>query len=692
VKTREHIRSIWSYIEKQIIDFGKATARDPNEKENFFARTHALELVFILLGVGVFFTFFVPTLSYQAHRWFSNTPSVIIHEARWHIWPDSGPQCGFNLSLDCLGHPKNSKLWSSPHLLSDSDNEARSKKLKGKKFWLGLEITPAEAAHAFAEHAAVFEIGFINGSYRIFNNGILGAEGTGAEYIPAFLHIPLDQLNRSEPIFIAIELDHNLNSRVPAWFGAQDANGLYTFNGANSVRGYWYFVIGYVQIGLASCASLLALIFASLWLSCRTKVEYFYFSAYLFVFFMILVLQSGPIKYGLNRDLWYPIDFWLRIAEGCAGCLLGAAFSRTKKRYFHSIIIFGIAIGTSVYLSAPHNVDINRLSFWLAKWFVPPMFTVGGVCCFVQAFYLRRERPKLINDEVLRVRIFRLFAFGLSLALLGSFYYAQASLLNSDSTALNLFLHRPSQFGILLLIGFYIFLDYQHREQIFSITQRSPFHHPLGKTAEPVFGFLLALDLKGSSSIMNYTAEHGLSVRATTVWNAQIGKLMHSHGGFKVADEGDGLKVFFQGPETQALLEKIAKSACDAVGYSRELEKTFKLNSMMPDDSSLCFRSGLVWGGINPIWKDFVGVKSPEWEDAPGFTTFKDVQRIMDCEKQLSSNNRSEFTLLILSSKIPAYCAANSRACRLQLKIKDLGDRELSYLPLTQVQEKKEAA
>ena len=681
----EHLRELvrpsswWRFLERQLIEFARDSRRDPEEFKLPRWRRYGLEIAFGVAILAFFATTFAPTLAFQLNRWFTKSPTVAFAESRWIVLTEQGPEdaCGTIASSECYGHPHNRKLWSSTRRLSDADHQAIVKPLQGRKFWVGIEISGEEARIAYAKRAGIFEMGIFNASYRIFLNGVLAGEGIGREYIPSMVQIPLELLRSGRPIFVAVEIDHDLESRTPAWLGSNGLSGLFDFDSADAYRGYWIFLTGFRIFAFAMLSILRSVSFGSLWLSSPKKTEYFYFGLFLFIFFLIQLMEFGPVKHATARSLRYTSDFWLRVAEGIAGGLLGIAYARVRQVYFAFVLLISGVVATLGFLRSEDHIALHNFSASLAQTYVPLMMLIGAFFCFAQAMLIAKEKPRLMSEQSRSQRTNRLITFSLLLGACSLVYFSQAQGILS-TTELGIW-YRPIQLTLLMLVGAFIFSDYKDRERVFDITQRSPFHDPYGGSANHVFGYLLSLDLKRSSVLLNYGAQSDSPLRATTTWNSLVGRILMGNNGFKVADDGDGLKAFFEGEPSRELLEEILACIYQASIETKRLERKLKQDGIIPETATMQFRAGLVWGGLNPIWKDFIGTKTAEWEDAKGYTTFKDVQRVMDFEK-----TRAEFSdksMLLVPSNLGKFQSVYS-VTTMKCDVKDIGQMSIEFIEL----------
>lgn len=671
------LKGFFEFFHTKLLNFGRATARDRAQNIPFLLRIYLPEIVFLLASIGLFAIIFVPTLGEQMNAWMTVTPRLSIPAENWRAVYLEGPgQHAIFLTPDSLGHPKNKILWQSHNRLNDKDYGNRVKDMVGKKFWIGTILESATLKEASSKLASVLMLGFFNSSYQIYVDGVLAGKGTGKEDEPSSVQIPFDLISKGHPIKIAILVNHDLNAHFPIWFDGKN-QGLYTFSDSVKQREYWKLIGSYKFLLTAGWALLLAFLSFSLWLSVPKKTEYFYYGLYLFIFFLIEIFLFGAIRASMDRAVMHPIKYFLRIGEGCVAALLGASFARVQKTVTASIFLISLTVGLLGYIGSKSTLSLNLIDHANAQFYVPTMFLIGALLCFGQAMLIWREQPQFTNLKAVKLRTRRLTVFGVILIALGTIYLMQANNFKLIQSVESFF--RPVQLIILLAMGFFIFFDYREREFIFSQTRTSPYHDVHFSASPPVKGIILAIDLKKSSILMNYAAEHNLKMKPVTRWNNFIGNFLNQNGGYKISDEGDGFKILFERSNTPPSFERILHLLVEIAHITSGLEEKFKAEGLIPKDFKFRFRSALLWGSIQPIWKDFGGFKSPEWEDATGCTTFKDIQRLIDTEKNLDFKNAD--SSVVLTSNFEVKSQDFNLAVK-EVNVKDVGTIRIQYGPL----------
>lgn len=657
-----------------MLAFARDSQRPRSELEASLFRKFGFEIV-LILGMSFFFlTTFAPVLIFQGSRWASYEPIVGFSASRWLVLFESGKQCEELVTNDCYGHPQNETLWSSRLTTADKEYSNQVKQFQSKDFWIGLQVTKDEVERAKIEKGFALGLGMFNSEYRIYVNGELVDTGTGRDILPVVVSLSPQMLSRNSEIRVAVNLKHNLGSRIPVWFVPSAMNGIFTNDSAKAMVGFWNFALSYRPLINTIWAFVFAFAFGLLWASVPRKVEYFYFSLYMFVYSLTQVLPFAPIAWGADRPVLYERTYWLIAFEGTLGALLGASYARTRKVYSFWVILIGIIVSLGGYFSSGDQVELYFFKDALMKYFIPAMFLLGSIFCFSQGVLLKKDWSKFTTASMALRRQRRLSIFGGLLLSFGLVFYYQNSIMSVRAE----YWERTIQMALLGLIGLNLFADYRDRERQFEIVHRSPFHDPFGGSSPEIFGFLLSLDLIKSSAIANFSMNLPAKMKPITLWNAKIGQLMSQHSGFKVGDEGDGLKIFFRYEETDEDLNRVVAAIKDAYRETRNLESRLLAEGLITPDLRLRFRSGLVWGGVHPIWKEIAGVKSAEWEDARGFSTFKDSQRVMEVQKSLEENRDHT---LVVSTKVE-LTGSSLGSKRIHQDVKDVGVRSLLLVSL----------
>lgn len=671
------IRRFANFCEAQVLAFARDSVRPANELTFSMVRRFWFEAVFAFAIIMFFSSTYGPAIRFQVSRWQSYSAEVELQLSRWKVLFESKGNCEERLEESCDGNLTHGALWSSNQTLADTTFQSKVKSFRGKSFWIGLEISPQELIKAKSNGASTLGLGMFNSAYKVYLNDALVDSGSGRDILPVSIHLPLELFEKNHPVRIAIQIDHNLGSRMPVWFNTERMSGLFKPDSAKAMLGFWTFVIGYEPILMSASSLLFGLFFLMMWLSVPKKAEYFYFSFYLITFSMIAVVPFAPIAQGSFRPKFYEGEFWLAAIEGVLGGLIGISYSRARKVYFVFPVVIGFFVSGSIYLTVSDALEFYWYKDFLVKFFTPIMLAVGAFFCFSQKLLLGQKIAEGLNGVMLKARQKRLMMFGLLLLMTGI-----SIAISRDLSGEWGFFSRTVKLVLIGMLGISLFWEYREREQQFEVIQRSPFHNPFGGVSSEVFGFLVSLDLVGSSAFANFSASNKSSVRPITIWNAHIGRVMHKNGGFKIADEGDGLKVFFNLPNTESNLEKVVETLLIAEKETKLIIEELHRTSVVPPELIMKFRSSVVWGGLNPIWKDFVGVKTPEWEDAKGATTLKDSQRIMDVEKTFSRQEWLDSVSVIDTSFELGKIQVKQRK-RLNCHVKDVGETSLLILELS---------
>ncbi len=671
-----------------ILEFARDSHRRPEELKKSFLYRYGIEILIAVSIFGFFGAVFGPTVLYHVNNWLSVEMTIPLDESRWTVLFEDDKACKAD-AVECNERIRQDLLWKSPHKLADANFDNLAKKAIGKEFWIGLELTQQEVAAAYLNNSPVLELGLFNSGYQIFVNGVLAEEGSGRDdFFPVSIQLPLNLLETGRSIFVSAKIKHNLGSRIPIWF-SNNMTGLMTFGASKSYVGYWLLILNFQHLVLGCFALLGASIFLFLWLSVPKKGEYFFYALYLGIFALNQILEFGPIVRATPRVSEYIANYWLVAVEGLAGCLLGAAYARTRKVYVFWILSIAAMISVAGSLNSKDNIDLYLFKDALMKYYLPAMFVIGASFCLAQWFYLKAELPKSMNKKMREQRVHRLLIFSVFLCLFAALYFHENYLLLSSASQN---LDRGFQLTLLVLMGRFLFREYSDRERQFELIQRSPFHDPFGGQSGEVKGFLVSLDLIKSSTLANFAAQKKVSQSPITLWNNLVGQILAKHNGFKVADEGDGLKVFFTGENSLDMLTGVVEAIFEIRVATQNLGSKMRTAGLIPDNGNLMFRTGIVWGGINPIWKEFIGVLSAEFEDAKGTTTFKDVQRVMDLEKQINLGTSSGSSMVI-KTNLDLLNSIKSHAVRtFKMSVRDVGEIDVTIVDLDPVSSEAKAA
>ena len=229
-------------------------------------------------------------------------------------------------------------------------------------------------------------------------------------------------------------------------------------------------------------------------------------------------------------------------------------------------------------------------------------------------------------------------------------------------------------------MGIFIFLDYRDREKSFDVLYRSPYHDPFGGDSSEVFGFLVSFDLKNSSKLIDFAAKTEIKFSPLSFWTAMAAHFLSSKNGVKISDDGDGIKIFFECSNVLEEKKQILELIFKIEEMTISLQNKMKSENNIPSDASIAFRSSISFGGIKPVWKEIVGVKTPEWEDARRGTLFRDSVRLLDHDKEKLRTMFSRSTVTFEKGNFQELFLFGETIYNGPAQIKDLGIRQIIIL------------
>jgi hypothetical protein len=377
----------------------------------------------------------------------------------------------------------------------------------------------------------------------------------------------------------------------------------------------------------------------------------------------------GGIWLGQDRTITYHLDLWLRLLEGMFGAFVGLAYARVRTRVF--VALFALtALQFALAQAAIH--DSGALLVWgqiIAQWHVPLCFALGGLACLAKACLGAESGYFTMPRNKVPLRMARLMYFSFFLFLIAAVYADQAAgILKSSFLTV---WYRPIQNLLLTTLGIFLMRDYLDFYRRQRVTHQSRFHDLLAKEQGIFHGFLVSIDLKRSSALYDLSASLGMSVKIPTIWCSEAAELVERSGGAILStDGGDALYAFFYGGQAFA---QAAAAVVALEAKSREMTET------LPQPLPMKFRASIVYGGIKPIYRDILGKKREDYEDAPGETTFKDAARIRDEEKKVAM---AQDSVLVIERKFleGATCPELELALTASVPVRDVGMRELCFL------------
>ncbi len=644
---------------------GAALARPPGTNWATHSKRQNSVNAFVFLSLLLTVTVgFAEPVERFFNNYYDISPEVPTPRARWKVLFPSQISSENQIHRNPIGAP--AELWSNSSTLADSNHFSQVRMAANRIFWTGIDLNTQERSIAGKANATQFVVGHLNASFRLFVNGHLRFSGDGRDYLPIMISLaPLDLENETK---VEIEVTQNLDSARPIVVDSPVTNGLFTVEKVRSLRDRWIFLLVMRPLAFGLAALLSCIAFTSLWLSVRDRNEYFLFGMYTLCLFAIQMTYLGAVKHGLHRAVAYQLDTALFIIEGTLAAMIGLSYARVRVLAY-VVVLFIASIFTVVVLrSAQSGSDYLFLGQFIAKYFVPSCFLLGSIACISQASFGRAYKFSGMPKQKLERRIGRLQAFAYLNGFLGLVYvFSAQNIVTVDAFAV---WHRPVQYLIVTLMGFFLFRDYREFDVFQQKVATSKFHDPLAIEQKIVTGYLLALDLKKSSALYDLSAQLALPKKIPTQWCELATEIVELKGGAKLSSAGDSLIAFFEGDGEEELA-----SAVSSLLAIQRLSGEFSQYS-----TNVFFRGGITKASIRPIYKKVSRKLYEDYEDGPGETCFKNLMRIMDTEKDLGAEQQSILVVEKSISPIVAKFAALTK--KKKLLVRDVGEKELHYFDL----------
>ncbi len=616
-------------------NIAKAVSRT-TEDTQLIGDTTSVRAKYLLVGAILvpLFLLFLPLMVVEVNNWDTGRPAISLPAQAWRAVYSASPESCDEVVLEtpgCLANPKNPKLWTSPASRADAGHAKLVRAQQGKEFWLGVTIDPQLLFQARKQETNQFILGYISASYRIWLDGAFLLEGNYANsHLPTVLTIPMERLQDSKPLKIAIQIFHDVGSPVPDLLGGTMGEG---FSNVQQARYYTYKVLFWNETRpwfFFGANLLIAILFLFFWSATRKKQEYFYMALYALVHALIQILSIDTVYRSLGYNVSAMFEVVLTTYEAAFGMFLGLSFARSRRAFFQW--------GLPVCLVLPWPIlfflhdPASKLVFTqlMSHWVSPLLYATGAAVCVIQALHLLSFQQKA---PYLAVRIHRLLAFGAGLGALTFLYYAQSvGLAHVVQFAV---FYRFLHFGLVLFLCAIVVREYREQELLVEKTPVSEFHR-LAVLPDRIAGAILVVDLKRAAELFRLGARLGDSGKLVNMCLSHLWTAVSNHGGIVLQTEGDQLRAFF--PREKAPLP--LTNALRAVGEMHVklmlVEQQFReQNLFASNESRLVFRGGLTEGELRPVWQNTGGVRHAAWQGLGETCPMTEATRLMNLERQL---------------------------------------------------------
>ena len=652
-------------ITKFLYQSGKYLARPTKVSWTDYARKQSSfnALVGAALLAVVLVGFHEPIINYISST-FSAHATITVPREKWQVLYEGGPSC--DTKATCFASPEKDDLWQAKDTLGDDTYLGKARAMQGKRFWVGLKVDPEGVKQIRKLEATSLVIGHINAGFNLYVDGDLRLSGDGNDYLPIVLKFGRAELNRDRPLKIALEVNHNLGSVFPVAAGLPEATGFFSPGGERDFRNKWVFKMIIRPVLFAAVALLSAIAFIGLWLNVTGRSEFLTFGLFGACLCSIQVLAWGNIKYFSERSALYKTELLLRVFEGVLAGLLGLTYSRSKVEFQFGLTAIGIFLFLIMFRSSILPSDIFFADAFVGKMLVPFCFIFGGFTCFTQAIKGSQDGFKGGSNKRQLERIQRLNQFGSILLILGFVYFVDSYNLGPKGVAVWM---RPVQFLLTAVIGAFLFRDFREFDLLQQTSHQSKFHDPTSSRQHIIQGFLLDVDMKGSSKLYDFSASLGLVKEIPTAWTEAAIQTISSAGGEILTTDGDAFRAFFEG-SNQDILHTIFGALINLKQMTIEFES---------DNFKIEFRGAILGGGIQPTYKELNGKRYEDYNNAPGETCFKDASRYLKEEKKLNL----PFTVIVMDTKILKDYVFSSAFTLVECNkylVDDVGERDLTFI------------
>lgn len=516
----------------------------------------------------------------------------------------------------------------------------------------------------------------MGGSYRIWIDQGLYAEGHWSSSDPITIALPMQRLSEPRPLKIGIWVRDDGGQVIADYFNPLFGSGFETREQAWALARFTNFWSSTRPLALFVANLMVAILFFSLWIFATEKAEYFYMAIFALIGAIYQIRMMDFFIDWSSPDHRYLLQIVLRFYEATFGMFLGLSFARIRGNLFKWGIPITVAIpflvipflqGAAAKSAFSHHLDTGLASLLVA---------IGAASCLGQAVHLKTLKTRGFFHPT---RIRHLFLFGGGLLFLALFQLMDG--LVAFSAIGEALRFRVGHLAVVLLLSVLALQEYRAQKYLIEKTPVSPYHRrPI--LPESLHGAILSIDLRNSEFLSRLGAEHfeaGLLVGEclSHMWTA-----VTSQGGVILRTEGDGLLAFFDSAN-RAFPVLHASRAVQEISSTLPFlrEKIQSAQDLGGQDIHLGFRAGLALGSIRPVWQNMGDTRHASWTEAGNTMPLVESARLMEIERKLGSS--AEDCLVVMPEATARSADSSSKwANQYQWKLRDysvLGKHEVQY-------------
>ena len=311
-------------------------------------------------------------------------PDTRIGLERWSVlYAPDAPPCGDDerfARAGCLAAPGNPKLWRSPDHRSDEAHFERSRQARGKELWLGTEIPVEMLREARAQGANQLNLGWFEGTYRIWIDGVSYGGTQGWNDIEmSVIELPITRLARPQPLLVAVQIKHDVDSIEPDMMNRYlGGEGFYTSERMHKLRARLVFWFKARPFALFITYVMLALAFFFFWLPIKLKKEYFYLSLYTLISAFNQARMMDVYFVGVSSTEGAVTRLLIELYTPLFGLFVGLAFARMRPVFFRFGVPLAIAAPILLAIGAGDTHARFHLCDFVRYWIAPPAMRWEG--------------------------------------------------------------------------------------------------------------------------------------------------------------------------------------------------------------------------------------------------------------------------------------------------------------------------
>lgn len=500
--------------------------------------------------------------------------------------------------------------------------------MPGQFYWMGLQITPEQAARARAVGANQFLIGYFFGSWEVYVDSKLVKKGEPNGYRrPTLITVPEEAFRNPAGFRVSMKIRNDLHEMYP--------DSLY-FSGLGTeaqieTHTRWFEFVSLVSNSAAFGFNMaLGLFFLALWVCGVRKQELAAFGAFGLLQAAIQAMTMPLILDVLGPEVSFKVNFILKIYETVLVLWLGLSLARVRSSWVLTSIAVSLAAPWPVLLTPWTANQVFHMTYFFGQWVSPNSYFVAAFICFAQArlvaTHFRRELMDPSRVLKLHLSWVALVVMGL-IQIYGNHIYFDARILNA-----------------VLLMGLSAAVVHDYRRQDLFV-RRAPLskYHQRAELPKRVPCVLATIDLKRSEGLYQYGASRGVGGTYVVEIISRFYRQITDLGGEVIQTEGDAITFFFDRDENADSFSKTVRSIRELDSKLKEHLSDAGLDQEFPRDVRL--RAALDIGAIRPTWQKFEGRDVPGWEQAQDSTVFVDVARLLEAESKIGEKGESSLIL-----------------------------------------------